>query len=110
MAFLGHLFIYYCTNIAEEFPKKSVKNIFCIFFFQGHRFNEETGLWKYPSLSPHPPADDGSLLLQQSMQFRETFNDRMFGRDDDGFLRTVEGDFHELFPPEVSDSCKCGVS
>lgn len=69
-----------------------------------------SGLWEYPSLSLHKPSDDGSESLQNSMQLRETFNDRTFGRDEVGFLNTAAEGYHELFPEETPDNCKCGVS
>ena len=69
-----------------------------------------SGLWEYPSLSSHTPSDDGSETLQNAMQLRETFNDRTFGRDEVGFLRTATEGYHQLFPEETPDTCKCGVS
>ncbi|KAL3874431.1 hypothetical protein ACJMK2_037443, partial [Sinanodonta woodiana] len=77
---------------------------------KGHRFNEETGLWEYPSLSRHIPSQDGSLLLQQAIQLRHTFCDANFGRDIYGYLKAApDGGYYELQPPNVPDMCNCGA-
>ncbi|KAL3885944.1 hypothetical protein ACJMK2_025975 [Sinanodonta woodiana] len=77
---------------------------------KGHRFNEETGLWEYPSLSRHIPSQDGSLLLQQAIQLRHTFYDANFGRDIYGYLKAApDGGYYELQPPNNPDMCNCGA-
>ncbi|KAL3841756.1 hypothetical protein ACJMK2_019858, partial [Sinanodonta woodiana] len=84
--------------------------IFNVSFSQGHRFNEETGLWEYPSLSQHIPSQDGSLLLQQAIQLRHTFCDANFGRDIYGYIKAApDGGYYELQPPNVPDMCNCGA-
>ncbi|KAL3877238.1 hypothetical protein ACJMK2_034973, partial [Sinanodonta woodiana] len=72
----------------------------------GNQFNEETGLWEYPSLSWHIPSQDGLLLLQEAIQLRHTFCDANFGCNIYGYLHTE--DTMSCLYLTIPDTYKCG--
>ena len=67
-------------------------------------FDDESGLWQFPSISKHSPQTNDSQILQRNVQRRDTWNDQ-------NLIRLADGSFKgPILSPDIPlSTCDCGA-